>query len=668
MTEPEATTTTNTAEAGATVGIQAEYVHNSTVYQVLPDASPRQKYEVGVRFLEDGVPIRARDLIGDAIAHGYDDGEVRFHWMLAMLSKRSLRDLTAAEHAQLERISQLVHDYADDGWKHALVAVCELLNRLKHVDRDCAAALERLRGLPPRQRDKIVRHLDLVLTGGLKNTLWAETRQAAEDSRLGNDRLDRVWAYFHPDPIGPRVRPPAGESTAPGDRARALGWSALAMIAFGYLCQVALAQGELGSVLACVLVVTAGYIALRNGLEWRYRSARLTAKELDYFGQQGVHRAPEAGFANRVDHSFAYYFAKYVPKGVDRERWLAGTVGIRTTLRDEVVELYRESRVGVDRVNWLIRHLVSDVRTRWEAGTLLRHRARYRTDLATKVWCWLALVTLVLASLEVVVTVVQANPFAAAAAVIVALVSARAATLRCFHIISEGRRFREDDQESKRQMAVRQAAYERWRDKLDATRPSEGEMETWLRCDKTMLLDAALRHYGLVWREVITHAFLQAPAKNYKRARVKGGPWRYSKYDIRLFLITQDGVREVSTELDFEHVALKGQERNNYRFDAVSSVQVVEAGASSCTLELTLFNGPSRNIRVVDPEVRQADDGESPATLSETNLDSAGFAHTLHILEGIAAEGKSWIDRDARGKADPGRPPDSGGASAGVPR
>ncbi|QTR04627.1 hypothetical protein J7S33_07185, partial [Saccharothrix algeriensis] len=114
-------------------------------------------------------------------------------------------------------------------------------------------------------------------------------------------------------------------------------------------------------------------------------------------------------------------------------------------------------------------------------------------------------------------------------------------------------------------------------------------------------------------------------------------------------------------------VVLNSQERNNYRFDAVSSVQVAEQGVSSCTLELTLFNGPSRSIRVVDSEGKQADYGESLATFSETNLDSAGFAHTLHILEGIAAEGKSWIDRDARGKADPGDPhPNSGGVLAGL--
>jgi hypothetical protein len=170
-------------------------------------------------------------------------------------------------------------------------------------------------------------------------------------------------------------------------------------------------------------------------------------------------------------------------------------------------------------------------------------------------------------------------------------------------------------------------------------------METWLNCDKTLFLDKALHHYRLAWRDVIAYALLQTPGKHYKRARVRGGPWRYSKYDIRLFLITQDGVREVSTELDFEHVAFNGQERNNFRFDAVSSVHVAETNELSYTLELTLTNGPVRNIRVVDPDDQRPDSGENSDTFSRINLDAAGFTHTLHILEGIAAEGRNWIDR-----------------------
>ncbi|HEV7949151.1 MAG TPA: hypothetical protein VGP24_05220, partial [Glaciihabitans sp.] len=149
MTEPAAATT-NTAESGSTIGIQADHVqnstvyHNSTVYQVPPDATPRQLYEVGVRYLNDGVPRRARDLINEAIANGYENGEVRFHWMLAMLSKRSYRDLTPEEREQLAHIPKNLHLYADDQWKRALHAICELLECLTDTDSDPRLALTEL--------------------------------------------------------------------------------------------------------------------------------------------------------------------------------------------------------------------------------------------------------------------------------------------------------------------------------------------------------------------------------------------------------------------------------------------------------------------------------------------------------------------------------------------
>lgn len=87
---------------------------------------------------------------------------------------------------------------------------------------DPGLALKELLALRPRQHDTIVRHLDLVLTGGMKDNLWHKTRHAAEDARFSQDRLDRVWAYFLPDPIGPRVRKPAEDSTTPGNRFQAV--------------------------------------------------------------------------------------------------------------------------------------------------------------------------------------------------------------------------------------------------------------------------------------------------------------------------------------------------------------------------------------------------------------------------------------------------------------
>jgi hypothetical protein len=671
MTEPDPPTTDpatrNTAEHGSTVGIQAEHVHNSNVYMVQPDASPSQKYEVGVRYLEDGVPSRARALIHDAIVHGHDNGEVRFHWMLAMLSKRSYRDLTPEEHQGLGRASEILPDYADDEWKRALEAICELLDYLNDSGGDSKLALEKLRALQTRQRDEIVRHLDLFLTGSMKDNLWAETHQAAKAAQLSEDRLDRVWAYFHPEPSRPRVKHPAEDSTTPGNRFHALSCSGLFVIAVGYLGRSVLVHATPLPIVAYLLALAAGYVGVSNGLEWRYRTERLRVKDRGYSGGQLINQAPEGGFASQVDHSFARYFGLYVPKDANREVWLAETAGIRNTLRNELVELYREKRTGVDRINWLIRYLVRDVRKRWEEDTLLEYRKQYQTEPSTKVWCSLSLAVLVPSAVNVIVAAIQTDPLPAAIATIVALASGRVATMRWLRITSERRRLVEDGREYERLSEERQTAYQRWKDKLNSTRPFEGEMETWLNCDKKMFLDDALRHYRLAWRDIIAHGFLQTPAAYYKRARVRGGPWRYSKYDIHLFLITQDGVREVSTELNFEKASTNGQERNNYRFDAVSSVHVAKTDESSCTLKLTLMNGPTRNIRITDPEMRQPDPHENPATFSDINIDAAGFRHTLHILEGIAAEGKNWINRDPHANRNSdGLPPTANGRRTAV--
>ncbi|NYH77603.1 hypothetical protein FHR84_000917 [Actinopolyspora biskrensis] len=127
---------------------------------------------------------------------------------MALLSKRSYRDLGVEQCEQLGRISNTLHEYADNEWKRALEAICELLDRLNDSESDAGLALKKLEGLPSRQRDRIVRHLDLVLTAGMKEHLWDETRQAAEGGRIRGNRIHSVWACFQHDPIEPRVRHP----------------------------------------------------------------------------------------------------------------------------------------------------------------------------------------------------------------------------------------------------------------------------------------------------------------------------------------------------------------------------------------------------------------------------------------------------------------------------
>lgn len=642
------TTVDNTADVWSTVGIQAQYVNNSTAYVVNTDASPRTKYDAGVRYLEDGVRTKAKELIDDAIAHGHDSGEVRFHLLLAMLSKRSRRQLSPSELQQLSSLRESVEHCADDEWKRGSRTICDLVDCSDDPATDPGPVHKELLELQADQRAKILKHLDLFLAGSVKDELWAERRDAAKNGRTSNDRLNRVWAYFCPDPIGPRAKPPDPVYTTARDRLVAVTATALLVLACGYLGWLVLHNAAPIPVLAYVLAVAAGYVGARCGLEWRYRAQRLRDTERTVSRTWRVNQAPEGGFANRIDQLFDYYFAKYVPKDVDRQRWLADTAGFRNLLRDEVVDLYREARVPETKVRWLVRYLVSDVRNRWNKATLFDHRTRYQTQPTIKLWCCVGIATMVPTVGTVVDAAIRSSPLTASAATFVAVVGGWIAAHRWLHIHMERRRYAEEQQRHHQCIAERHDAYERWQTKLKRLRPAEAEMEAWLEHDKIMLLDDAIRRYKLTWGDVVAHTFLQTPAQRYKRTRARNGPWRYSRYDIRLFLITDDGVRVVSTELDFERATFHGQQRTNFRFDAVTSIDVTRTEQLHHTLDLTLASGPTMSVSVTDPDPSHLEPDESPGALTEITLEATGFAHTLYLLEGIAAEGKQWIARMPR--------------------
>ncbi|MFD7813985.1 hypothetical protein ACFV6E_13690 [Streptomyces sp. NPDC059785] len=638
------TFTANTAADGSTVGIQAETVHNSNVYFVGPEASPEEKYKVGVRFLQNGVPSRARELIGDAIARGYDDAEVRFHWVLAMLSKRALHDLDSEELQQLHQASAHVRSYVAGEWKTALRVTFALLAALSDPDGDTAGVLKRLRELTPRQRDLILHHLDLVLTGGLKDGLWAESRERAMAEQLSADRKNRVWAYFEPEPIGARAEPPRAD-TGSAAQANFTVRAGLCAVATAFLWVMALTADPAAAVIELLVALGAGFAVAHFGPQWWQHEHR--RKNLSPSSQPGRSASAGDGFTNDVRRSFDHYFAHRVPRDLAPDQWLHLTADIRNGLIAEIASLYRESRVSVDRIGWLIRYLAEDARDRYHKGVLFDSRRQEQTPAAVKALVVIAFAVLGFTAMALISTVSGAsNTLLGILALIVAFWAGRTAALSWLHVRAGEHRLAEETREYEETLAARQDAYQKWKTYLDATRPSELEMETWLTCDKTMFVDEALRQHQLAWRDIITHTILMTPARPYMRGRVKGGPWRYSRYAFRLFLISGDGVREISAEYDFTDAKRANVQRSNYRFDALSSIHVTERADHGYDLELVLTNGPSREIRVKDAETEQLAPEENAQQIAEINLNAAGFIHTFRLLEGIAADGKGWLDRN----------------------
>ncbi|MFI7272399.1 hypothetical protein [Streptomyces sp. NPDC049879] len=638
----------SSAAYNSTIGIQAETVHDSTIYIVPPDASPQEKYRVGVQLLEDGVPSRAREMILDAIVRGYDGTEVRFHWVLAMLSARTHHDLSTEEVQRLRYISGHVQNYAQDEWTAALRVTFDLLAALSTAGSETGPVLKQLQDLPRRQHDAILRHLDLMLTGGLKDDLWAQTLERARAERFGNDRAQRVWAYFTPAPIGARAVPPR-PSTAAAARAAIPVRAALFVVSSALLWTLALISNPAQAIVELPVALGAGLTAGRFGVRWWGREPKPGSAAGARVPHPRDPTSAEDGFTKRVRHSFDHYFSIRRPHGFTSDAWLDHTVQIRASLAAEIADLYRESRVGVERVDWLIRYLAEDVRHRHNNGTLSDQHRQDRTPARTKALTVAALAVLGAAALAAFATAVSdaAQPQAlwAFLAVLGAAWSGHATACLWLEVRREEHRLDRETQEYLEQLTARQIAYRRWRSFLDDTRPSELEMETWLTCDKTSFVDEALRHHRLTWRDLITHTILVAPAPSYKRGRVRGGPWRYSHYVFRLFLFTQDGIREVSSEFNFADATRKNEQRNNYRFDALTSVQVTENTDVGYDLELLLANGPARKIRVKDADAHQLAPTEDSEEISEINLSAAGSTHTFRLLEGIAADGKSWIER-----------------------
>lgn len=427
-----------------------------------------------------------------------------------------------------------------------------------------------------------------------------------------------------------------------GLRIRAYAAGGAFVTVVGYIGVLAARSAQTPVIVAYLLAVLGGFLWAVNGAEWRHRNERRNAKEreLRFPGQR--RRPPVGGFASQVDRLFSKYFGRYVPKSVDRAVWLAETAGIRRSIRDEVVDAYRDTKVDADAVAWLIRYRVGVVKRQWQQNTLWDHRWRFRTRASTKVAVVVGVTVVVLAGLRALAGAIPVSPLYASLAVPVLLATGASAAVDWLTITTERRRYEHEAKEKDLLYLDSLAAYRRWQERLADT-PSDSEMAAWLECDRVLLMNEAIQHYKLLPSNMITHAFIEAPAPGCDRARVVNGPWRYSRYQILIFLLTSEGVRQMAVELDFHNATFHNRQRTNYRFDAVASVHVTEGDQRERTFELALVSGEPLEIPVAGVGEEKLGTGETPGTAVQLTVDAAGLQNTLHVLEGIAAEGKDWI-------------------------
>lgn len=642
------TNVSNVAEDSATVGAQAQTIHGDVyTYFTRPGATAKEKYEVGVSYLNGGVPSLALLWIERAIAEGHDDtSEVRFHWLLALLSGRTSRQLTSEDASRLDFLKRHPAIYQSDPWADGIRAVLRLLDSLCSPGADPAPFIDELEHLHPAQKESVFQHITVFLKGPRGDQIWRRDIEAAETGRHAGDRGNRVKYFFRPAPAPARNGQPAAATVPWRDRATAFTASVIFVLALldigGELAVHASIAGITGFLVGCGGVC----LAAINWVEFRWR-ARRRAEYRQLFVPVQRTAAPAAGFAERVDHQFDYYFHKYAPDRADTSSWISVTAGIRKQLRDEIVEIYREKRVKAEQLNWLISHEVRQVARRWSEGTF--YPPPDDESRVGPVAVWAGIAAAVLGASLAAFALLGTDPVGGSIALVILTVSGYQGTSRWSGIALEHRRATADKAETERKFSERKAIYETWREKLRTLRPSDQQMSEWLECDKKVILKRALQHYGLNRSEVISYAFLETPSAPYERASVRNGPWRYTRYKIILFLLTADGIRQVTYELSTREGEIQQRDWRSYRYDALASVEAsVAKDGHRQEFKLHLMNGQVIPFRAVEPLTEwNPDDGDADA-LSSATEDVTGLRNTLRILEGVAADGKGWIARETR--------------------
>ncbi|GAB7040581.1 MULTISPECIES: hypothetical protein [Catenuloplanes] len=643
---------TNVADGDATVLLQAGVVHDGVhIYEAPPGATPAQRFQIGLRYLEGGVAPKALEVIEEAMTAGHRDSRARFYWILAMLSGRTLSQLTDADEERLRHALGTPRLRAEDEWVEALRVIERFLTAPADPRDDPQTAIKAFDALPADRRKEILRHLELFLKDKIQDAMWQRSLAQARKEQKAADRRGRVWMYFQPTPRAPRPATPAPVTTTRRDTALAWAMSVVFLAATGYLGVLTVLSGRVPSMIAFLAAVAGTVPLARHGAEWWSRAARLRAREqLHGAPDRTAPKAPAGGFADDVDRLFRRYAGRYLPDGVDRTSWTAQMAGVHRAIRDEIVTSFRDSAPQAREIAWLVRHRLRDARDRWQDGTLRDYRARLRMPLRGRLLAVVGAAATVAGLLWALPAALAQDPFRASIAVAVAAIAGRFGVEGHLRIINERRRYAEDVAEAEARLRSDQQAFDRWTARL-ARRPTDQEMAAWLDCDRRILLDQAMRHYGLAPRHVIASAFIGGSRRPARRARVRNGPWRYSHYRLTVFLLTADGVRQMSADLDFAQAGLQIRQRTGYRYEAVASVHVTEVERAHPRFRLTLVNGEP-----IDVEVREADLGPPDARADSSvadavSLDSAGLANTLYILEGIAAEGKRWVhlDRQRRG-------------------
>jgi hypothetical protein len=293
----------NFAAQGSQVGVQAITANIDTVtitgdanLTVSPDATPQAKYRAGVENLKSGNPGMARTLIWDAMMGDHVNNTVLFHWLVAMLSGRTLQQFSDQEIDQLNGSRSRFAHAGGDAWSDGVRLIYRILDaalraaanapRRNTAEPDMSILIKQFDNLGEQQRDMIQEHLERFLTGPLKDEVWRRELRLAQARQHADDRLERAWMFFQPIPAEVLLPPPGPERVNTADRLAMRAGCWLSGAAAAYLGWQLLWHGALLGLLSYATALTGGALAAATDLEWRFRTGRLHRKE-ELFQEHG---------------------------------------------------------------------------------------------------------------------------------------------------------------------------------------------------------------------------------------------------------------------------------------------------------------------------------------------------------------------------------------------
>lgn len=692
----------NVAQDGARVGVQAGYIAGGV--QVHQGKSPEQKYLEGRKALERGMPRRAEQLIGEAVDGGHMSTEVAYRWVLSIVSGRSLDELQRAQLEALQHALKYVRNEPEDGWSRAALVVGRLLDHLVRNERaDTIEGPEWTRvrtefgALDQECKEELRRHLDNILVGAFRDGFAAREREEVESRRLDGDREERAWKFFAAEPAVPVPLPSSYGSRSFGT------WLLFVLgvvitLAAGVFTAPVLAEDVARSMAGLTLAIGGGLVAVLAETRRRVKRELVRAENQRFdppMEGNGGRWHPQHPFDRRVSYIVSGVFARHDPPDVEERRsWKEATEGVRLRLIKELSESFRDSEQYASSVKYLAEWHVEQIARRWaETGRLRRPPSHEKSS--PRVY-WALASGLLAACLGAILTWTELWRYGQVVNYtvlpVVALIGMDIACEQWFSLVQD-RRLAEADWAYRHQRYQDECNAYRRRCDLLADRPTDQEMARWLDLDRRFLRAYTMELYGLANREIVGHLVLCEEAPGCKRAQDQG-PMRYTAYLISVLLLTDWGVRLTKFHLDFSSGEYTERSRVAFNYERVASAQVTQVWVKTTgshrqitpvdqenadppsnewpgwrrnAFRVSLVNDQPITVLLEstheeldgleldgvepnddEPEKNISEEDADWAELKELALDSSGVAGALHIMEAIAADGRQWLEAEAK--------------------